>query len=711
MAGSPSFDWDGQNAALADYAAQVTVCRYDDTIPVGDDRFVVLPNVVCEEITHRQEAEAPLARFRYLLDELALASGFPTQFEELWPIDAQGPYVVKPDDRIVVVSWTPQGSRRILFDGFAQVPQADLTSNSQAVTFLAVGVAVRAWDVPIGGRIQRSANTPNSGIPIQTDLPTRFNPTDKYGRMLPNCTPSGHDENQSDAHTRYPIFLEERIERSPDPRTYWNLSSAIRYILAVHNDETYITNPDFETMDALLKVRIPVEGADTYDPGDPTTYTEEEIPIRDYDATDKPWPEAVATLLQYAGFAMAFRTAEDSGYHPQTWLDIYRTDAASEYSPKVLYLDATGASIDPAANNVTEIHLARDLNAVVNAFSIETIPRRMEVSIVLAPLFTPASGDETSANRPQFLKSKLADATATVKRKYRWYGVDECGDGHYDLDSTSWVTTAFDFDPVFPRDSDGVQSWVGRYRPGSNQLISVDSLQRPRRANLYFSQDYLGTAPGFWDRTGTWYEIGGGWQLLEDRLGIEVTIEDPEQWYASKAKGEIRGITWQANPPAGKQFFLRLTTVIEDDLMVPAVVGMRIASPTMFERRRRVDARDHFRIEEIDVSSFHNTTGDIVTVRDDTDRALDHAESLRAAHEIPPLAGSVTIPFITNAIEVGDRLRMIKGREATLRANNGIFEGERARYPVVVSRTWSFSQGGQSTTLQLSDRRGEPQNA
>ena len=48
----------------------------------------------------------------------------------------------------------------------------------------------------------------------------------------------------------------------------------------------------------------------------------------------------------------------------------------------------------------------------------------------------------------------------------------------------------------------------------------------------------------------------GGWRLLPDRLGIEVTVEDPEQWNGGKSVGDIRGVTWQAAPPDGKQFIL-----------------------------------------------------------------------------------------------------------------------------------------------------------
>ena len=105
------------------------------------------------------------------------------QFEQVWPIDAQGPYVVNPDDRLVVMAPNPDGSPLILFDGFAQVPQVDVTPRSQRVTFTAVGVAVREWDSPISGRVQRHSDPvglqdTSGDSDVQIDLPCRFNPSD-----------------------------------------------------------------------------------------------------------------------------------------------------------------------------------------------------------------------------------------------------------------------------------------------------------------------------------------------------------------------------------------------------------------------------------------------------------------------------------------------------------------------------------------------------
>ena len=121
-----------------------------------------------------------------------------------------GPYVVQSDERIVVLATAPNGRSRVLFDGFAQVPQVELSPTTQHVSFLAVGVAIRCWDSPIGGRYQRHADDPQAGAVVSVDLPTRFNPD---GR--PNCTPVGYDVNQSDPTTGTPSSWTRDSTASP----------------------------------------------------------------------------------------------------------------------------------------------------------------------------------------------------------------------------------------------------------------------------------------------------------------------------------------------------------------------------------------------------------------------------------------------------------------------------------------------------------------
>ena len=201
------------------------------------------------------------------------------------------------------------------------------------------------------------------------------------------------------------------------------------------------------------------------------------IEIRDYDASNKAVPDVMAELLRYCGFVMVFFTDTASDGSPQTTLKVIRKDALSTQAPKPLLLAADGASsLDLASNNTTAIHLARDLNELVNQWTLETALKQVEVTVYLAPGFEPISGDDSSSNVTKWYSSNLTNATDISRRKYRWWIADECGDGHWNFQTSTWVTdTPLDLSPVFPNPTTTPNyTYCDRYRPGSRTLISKD---------------------------------------------------------------------------------------------------------------------------------------------------------------------------------------------------------------------------------------------
>ena len=82
---SGSFDYEPYPTQLAMDATAIGVFLYDDTQNAGD-RYTLLPNIRCEQIQYKEGAASPSARFRYILDELAAASGWPDQFDQIWPL-------------------------------------------------------------------------------------------------------------------------------------------------------------------------------------------------------------------------------------------------------------------------------------------------------------------------------------------------------------------------------------------------------------------------------------------------------------------------------------------------------------------------------------------------------------------------------------------------------------------------------------------------
>jgi hypothetical protein len=110
-----------------------------------------------------------------------------------------------------------------------------------------------------------------------------------------------------------------------------------------------------------------------------------------------------------------------------------------------------------------------------------------------------------------------------------------------------------------------------------------------------------------------------------------------------------------------------------------------------------------------DVPSIYMDDNLNIVMRDDTQYAQNYANQLRSAHENSPMPMSYTIPQFTLAYEVGDAVSAVVGRNVSLATNLGIAQGEGPYYPRVVAITWDFSGDQQSTNLQLSDRRIEPQ--
>jgi hypothetical protein len=776
VAGSFDYNPDGDDAPLTDLATPIIACRYDSSQPSGQ-RYTYLPNVWVQQWQKKEGNKPPAAQFSYVLHDTDFdGSGddpedsdefpdYPAQFEETWPIaSAPNNYKVVAGDELVILAIDPEGNYRVKWHGFAKVPQTDLEGNSQEVTFTGASVHERLWDDVIKGRTQRNADQPSTPgdptdpttFPVLVDLPTRFNADDH-----PNCTPDDTDETYTDENGnvfQYPVFLDPTLTVSSiDPTTgatvykpvatRWTLGKLCRYLLGIYNQaQTYVDNPDFSVLDLLLHNRSPKPGVEIMDPTDPDTYVSEPIVVRDYDGTNKPFMDCMIELLEMEGFRLRLvtegmpSTGDEFTFapvvieEPYDYLEIYRFDADGPTDPKECWLPVTRSPIDVDECNVNSFHAVNDFHSLANQWTVETRLNRYEISVVLAPGFEPSTADATATGMRKFLKASLDDAAIGIRQQYRYYVADELGEGHWDFTSAAMVEDAFDFSPVFPPLSDPgstpVPTYVKRHRPGLRTLFSKDLAGKVREAELSLSRDYAGEYPAIWDGTGTWQTIDGGYTLLRDRLGIDITVEDVNAWGIGRPSplsvgilqeptGTLQGIVSIANPnPAvqrQKLFFLRLTCVIESDQCIDATAYVRLASPYRFTVERRVDAKDFFIRNVIDGSSaFFTASGGIAGTplyeTDDTKRATTHAEQMRAAHEFPPLAASINIPWLSEIYDVGDRLRIMSGRDVDFQVNAGTEQGEAPSYPFVVAVTHLNAAKGQSTICQLSDRRMEPRH-
>ena len=515
-------------------AVSVFTSLYDRSRPTGN-RYTLLPNVRCERVAYRAGAAPATAQFSYVLDTADPDNPFPAFAADLWPLDAAGTGVVAYGDELVVFAVNADGNVCLLFDGFADAPQINITDSAQSVTFTASSVHIRCWDYPVHKAIYRDADDPEQGKEVPTELPARFNPDGN-----PNCTPDDHDVNSAPGSTgpEYPVFLDWRIARKPDPRTFWTLGKFARYLLntrptGTNSDLDFVDNPKskfLSGLDSFLQAIKPASGnTGPIDVTDASTYEAADIVLDDLNASDHPWPEVLAQALDRHGFGFRFRTGQDATTplpEPINDLQIFRKDGLWEPAPKPLKLQDWRANLDPGRCNVGELKLVRDGRDAANRFRVVTRLARYEVSVVLAPGFTILSSD--ADNPGQFATTALLTATGSARRAYRWFVADEAGDGHWDLTNVDWVTDKpLDLADVFgkPKNPDSPAKYVKRLRPGLEMLVAQDDQGKPYKADLSISYDYAGpTPPALWDfedsGSGTWQPLGTvGWRLLTRSAG------------------------------------------------------------------------------------------------------------------------------------------------------------------------------------------------
>lgn len=700
------FTFTPQSVALSRPGLVIGVFRHDPANSAGP--FTYLPNVLCLGCQYREGPEPPVARFRYSFDERP-ADGRPLQFEDVFPLNTAGRLIVENDDRLAVLYFLPDGSSGIVFDGLASVPQTDVSPDGQQVTFVAFSVAVREWDDPISGTafgaVYRDSSAPTDATAnISTDLPVRFNPE---GR--PNATPEGADATAGpDEALEHPVFLDPNTVGDDGPR-YWTLDLAVRYLIGMAHslDPEWTAWPDADAWTPFLQAWEPAEGRN-FDPADPATYDKHDILVSDLDVSGEPWPAAMAKLVEPHNIGMCWRLGIRDG-EPTTFLDLFRKDAP--VGVKSLLFQPAGRTLDPAATNVGMLNLTRDVAGLATEVAVLCGPTRYEVTVTLTPGFTVAAGDASTLTKWDRNNANF-DPT-----RYRRFIFAEDGAPHWDFATSALVTTVVNLDTILADPAsteEPADQYAKRPRPGLNTLVSVDSEGKPRKAELWISTDYNATTGA-----GNWQKVSGGWKLLEDRIGVELTVKDVEDWNVGKSDdanapygkdGKVRVVTALANPDVGvnKRFTLRLTCVIEGDRSIQAVAQDRFVGPTSYTIRRTVDCRDRFRKEIVHTSSTFNTTGADVVSRDDTDSALALAYAQQRATELAKFGGSVTIPRVTFAYRVGDKVAGIRGRDVDFNATVGLDQGEGATYPTIVAIDWDF-EGGQSTTLHLSDERSRPE--
>ncbi|WP_422931438.1 hypothetical protein [Singulisphaera sp. PoT] len=764
MSGQFTYEPD-PNASLAFQAIPTVVLRYktgQDGFGNPQGSYELLPNIRCVGVEIQEGPSPAVARFRYAFGDPFGDAQDPKRVEDVYALDAQGQNVVNHDDRLVVMFLLGEGQDQILFDGFVQVPQADLGSTVEMVTFEALATPIREYDFPLRGAIMRDASTPDQpGADIRSGLEPRFNPDGK-----PNATPDdadsnpkldstiggteeGKDDDSEDGgfgyiggegeppgelgedEAAYPVFLGPVWPPTDkDPQTeeplckikgktirIWTLEMAARYVIGVGNPrQRYVKYADLAELKDILVAIVPAYEGAFINLQDDSTFKKEDIEVEDYNVRGEPWPVALHRLIDPYGFAMRFDVELDEDGFPVHHLRVYRKD--DELLIKSLYLQAPGDALDPNLTNVMGLKLARDGSDIVNQWRVDTDIEEIEASFILAPGWKISPGD----------KDTIEKYTGTKEATdYRVYVFDECGEGHWSFQSNSWQEGyPGNLDKLLDPDKKpgDKRSYVIRRRPGKPSLITLDKLGKPLQAKLFVSAKYAGEMPGVWDGTGDdWQEIApSNWNVLPDRLGFRITADNPNDFKGGiPGKGEpvaypqgglINVVEWNSNPTADYPYpRFRLTTVIEADAGIDISAKRREVTMTSFTVERRYDARERFHKRTVSKYSSESeqkgASGNDEFKVDDEKESQSFADALRKESEAGTFAGNVELNGLWLGYKVGDKLDKIVGRDIGLNQTLGTAQGESDNLPSIVTIAYQL-EPEQKTVLVLADRRGTP---
>ncbi len=502
-----------------------------------DTGYQPMPHVQALSASFREGPNPGMAQCAIRFDQrLTTLLGAPSRFELVWGVNAPSPWAVRPDDRIVFVRDEPNGTARIVFDGFAATSQLDLSAGQERVTFTVAGTPVREWDKPLPGARWRQAVVEVEGDPSPgddhpgdwfdganinqedkwTDLPARFNP-DGLGNQTRTVLTEEEAETPEDHvkvsgkpdYMTYPVFRDTGSRKpgtaSPDAAEMWSIATAARYVIGIGNPvdawtSTYeLTAPSTTEqpgrllIDDVLSAWVPKHEAGSIWLLEPAGWERVSVPCHDLDVTGKAWPEALADILAPHGFTFAWRLGQKpdpNGVIPwdvPNWeLDIYPV----AYPPitRSVALQPAGSAIDPSRSNLASATLSLDTAGTIPRWRVDTEPARFEVTVCLAPAFEPTESDAAAESRKAFVGT-----AESGDPRYRDFIFGEGGDPYWWFDADAvepaspWVEQQIPpavgamFRPergscpeAIEGDADDVMRYVKRRRPARSTLVTRD---------------------------------------------------------------------------------------------------------------------------------------------------------------------------------------------------------------------------------------------
>jgi hypothetical protein len=682
---------------------------------------LLMPNLRLVSYDEELGGEPPIATLRYALSDTYDADLFPNRAEYTVNNRFYGPYILKANDRIKIVAIRPDGYEELFFDGEVKVAGMAQNPDHETSLITAVHIIRRAWARPIEGGLYKtdSANAAYetyedaNSTPTLLRGPTFFNP-----KGLPNMADIQQWNSYPTQPQRIlgPLFKQvyEQTYKTSEaegyfdyhgatvdpgttfPATHWTITAAVQYLCVAENMlETYVLNPSPSTIiDATTVTLITPPPPET--PNLPPTIEQIETVCPYTPIQGKYWIPLIRELCANQRALVCCRTTGYL-YDSRAYLDIWKPDSRA---PKWLYLQPRGTDLDPVLTNTQEHHTGIDVTNAVTSVRILGAPKLYQASFILRPAFPYyASEAANAASISTFAKSHPSYSTKPYK--FRTFIANENGDGVFTAPSGAVNQTPCNLEDLFGEaDPDtGILPYLARRRAPLRRLL--DRKQNdPGRPILEIrktgSDLPVGLAAAWTAEPTVWQPVQGGWELLEDRIGIHLTCEDPNEWQIGKStqsgapypNGVVRVVEALCkNAGVHPNFTLRLTVAIEADQITTGTTRSLTYTPGGSEVTRTVDANDRYETHILHQSSVNYPGGaePLTTIRDDESDASHEAESYLQSLLTGTFRSNVLIPRFTRYYKLGDRIQGIWGRGVSFQLNtlDRIVDGDTVGPPII----------------------------
>ena len=567
------------------------------------------------------------------------------------------------DDMVAIVGDGPDGSRDCPFIGFIQDVDWQM---SGTVTVTAAAQATRLLqDVLVWGRWMRLEDQATDVW--LSGLPCHFNAGGK-----PNRYPGTFPGDTADLRFAY----------DGDPAAeYWTGPQAVRYLLEQYNkDETWLTNGDADA-EWGLPPRTPlldcnVEGANLW--------------------------EALAEVGAKSGADVWEKISAATGGFTSTVKVQGKHAGPAKFLNHAAMEGGQFAPADLKTTNLFECSIAESTSSCLTRPVVAGGRTIVEVTFELVKAFNPVEDDEAvqaTNNSPNIRDRDWWKKYATTGELFRRGLFTECG-------------------RLWDANTDGqyTNNGMGRDIPDVDALADFTECPIPlmpfKPLPVLTSTAFSGAGSGdvvvemTLDAGNTWFSVSE-YDVLPDRVGIRLTMENPKSLLKPKAVDPAKDNYWTILAETPSNVRMRMTCSIALPVRAWAWPAANAGSAgTAFETMAFLDKGSAGGFRYRASSSILKDSGGTVNASDEQSMSesnvlMQTARRVQGASEGRLIEGNMAIEWPDEDIHLGDCIAKINGIEYSLGSN----AGPAKIFPRVVGRTLHLTADTMNMSLLLDTDR------